>query len=84
MTMLEARCQKCGEVFVPHSADDEDLVHGEIQYTDGRIGEPCGGVGVILGEWIGPDEVPLEYDDPFDPQDYDYAETLRSIFDANS
>lgn len=50
--MLEAQCSKCGEVFVPHSDSEEDLIHGEIQYTEGRIGEECGGQGTILGQWF--------------------------------
>ena len=43
--MLEAKCKRCAESFVP--ADENDTIHGEK-----NNGNPCGGEGVILGEWI--------------------------------
>lgn len=45
--MLEAICGKCAETFVP--ADENDVVHGVTEN-----GDPCGGVGVIAGEWFRP------------------------------
>lgn len=47
--MMEAQCTRCKETFVPHSPDPEDLIHGETE-----AGTPCGGIGVIQGEWIAP------------------------------
>lgn len=44
MTALEARCGACGDTFNP--ADEDDLVH--VARVDG---EPCGGVGELLGGW---------------------------------
>jgi hypothetical protein len=41
---LEAKCTKCGEHFNP--ADEDDTEH--IERVDGT---PCGGQGMILGEW---------------------------------
>lgn len=46
MSMLEAECTRCEEIFVPHGTDPEDLIHGETY-----AGEACGGIGVIQGEW---------------------------------
>lgn len=43
--MLEAECIVCQETFVP--ADEDDLIHGV--HEDGT---PCGGQGVITGEWL--------------------------------
>lgn len=40
----EARCNKCGETFVP--ADENDLVHCERE-----DGTPCEGNGTLLGAW---------------------------------
>lgn len=48
--MLEAQCTKCGDAFVP--ADENDLEHFVRTSDDEHQGEPCGGRGVILGEWI--------------------------------
>jgi len=45
--MFEAQCQMCGETFIPHSEDPEDLIHG--QREDGT---ECGGQGVIQGQWV--------------------------------
>lgn len=42
--MLEAKCTKCGETFIP--ADENDTEH--VQREDGT---PCGGAGRIAGEW---------------------------------
>lgn len=50
--MLEAECTRCGETFVPHGEEPEDLIHGERNDSDG---EHCGGVGVITGEWVLPE-----------------------------
>ena len=47
MGILEAECQKCLQTFNP--ADENDLIHIE---TAG--GNPCGGLGIITGEWISP------------------------------
>lgn len=49
--MLEAECTRCGETFIPHSVDPEDIIHGET-----AEGEPCGGIGVIQGRWVSLDE----------------------------
>lgn len=43
--MLEAKCTVCHETFVPN--DESDTIHGETEQ-----GIPCGGQGVITGEWI--------------------------------
>ena len=43
--MLEAECTKCGDIFIP--ADEDDTIH--IERSDGT---PCGGQGIIVGEWI--------------------------------
>lgn len=55
MSMLEAKCTRtdCGETFVPHGVDAEDLIHGNRQ-----DGEACGGIGVIQGEWVPPGDTP--------------------------
>lgn len=45
--MLEAKCQKCGETFVPHSEAPDDLIHGETE-----AGIECGGQGFITGQWV--------------------------------
>ena len=47
--MLEAECPRCGETFVPHSEDPEDLIHGETE-----TGQECGGRGIVQGEWVAP------------------------------
>lgn len=47
MGILEAECTDCGEIFVPN--DEDDTIHGE--HDDGT---PCGGQGIITGEWIAP------------------------------
>ena len=47
--MLEARCTKCGDTFNP--ADEDDLIHGVRTSNDEHQGDPCGGVGELLGEW---------------------------------
>jgi len=54
MSMLEALCTRCDEIFVPHSTEPDDLIHGERQYTEGEIGIPCGGIGIIQGAWLLP------------------------------
>lgn len=43
--MLEARCSRCGETFIP--ADEADLVHAQT-----LAGTECGGDGVILVEYL--------------------------------
>jgi hypothetical protein len=45
--MIEAVCRKCGETFIPAGEDPDDLIHGQTEAE-----EPCGGVGVVVGEWI--------------------------------
>lgn len=45
--MLEAECTRCGETFVPHGVEPEDIIHGET-----ADGDPCGGIGIIQGRWI--------------------------------
>lgn len=50
MSMIEALCTRCNEIFVPHGIDDEDLIHGETY-----MGVSCGGIGVIQGEWVASD-----------------------------
>lgn len=47
MSMLEAECTRCKQIFVPHTTEDEDLIHGT-RYDDSY----CGGIGVIQGQWI--------------------------------
>lgn len=42
--MLEAKCRKCGEIFIPHDENDIDPVERE-------DGQPCGGVGDVYGAW---------------------------------
>lgn len=51
MSMLEAECTRCREVFVPHGIEPEDIIHGETE-----AGEECGGIGIIQGEWGIPGE----------------------------
>lgn len=53
MSMLEAECTRCKEVFVPHDVEPEDLIHAE-RYD----GEDCGGIGIIQGAWLVPGEGP--------------------------
>lgn len=48
-TLLENRCTRCGEVFIPFGLFPEDMIHGET--ADGK---PCGGIGVLAGQWIAP------------------------------
>lgn len=50
MSMLEAECTRCGETFVPHGTDPEDLIHTFKENED-----ECGGIGIILGEWVPPE-----------------------------
>lgn len=47
MSMLEADCTRCREIFVPHGTDPVDLIHGETY-----AGKECGGIGIILGAWL--------------------------------
>lgn len=42
--MLEARCTRCGETFIPDSPDDLEHIQREDE-------QPCGGVGTITGQW---------------------------------
>lgn len=49
MSMLEAECTRCHQIFVPHGVEPEDLIHGETEE-----GMECGGIGIIQGEWLGP------------------------------
>lgn len=48
MSMLEAKCTRCDEIFVPHGTDPKDLIHC-FKGADGE--EECGGIGVIQGVW---------------------------------
>lgn len=45
--MLEAVCGKCGETFIPHSEEPDDLIHGQTEAE-----KPCGGQGTVTGEWV--------------------------------
>jgi hypothetical protein len=54
MSMIEAECTRCKDIFVPHGVQMEDLIHGETE-----AGE-CGGIGVIQGFWYAPGEGVLE------------------------
>lgn len=45
--MIEALCTRCNEIFLPHTVMMDDLIHGETYR-----GTPCGGIGVIQGQWI--------------------------------
>ena len=47
--MLEAKCGRCGETFIPHTEKLSDLIHIETEQ-----GNSCGGLGTIQGEWIPP------------------------------
>lgn len=58
--MIEAKCTRCNETFIPHSTKDEDQVHGQREDES-----PCGGLGVIMGEWVGPNERPRMPGDRF-------------------
>lgn len=51
MSMLEAECTRCKEIFVPHGVEPDELIHGETEK-----GEPCGGIGIIQGQWFAPGE----------------------------
>lgn len=42
MMFIEARCNECREIFVPHSVSEEDLEHWVRE-----DGEECGGVGSV-------------------------------------
>lgn len=46
----EAKCTACGETFCPNH--ERDLVH--LERADGS---PCGGLGEMVGEWVGGDDV---------------------------
>lgn len=54
MSMLEAECTRCSEIFVPHGVDPEDLIHCYTEETDSE----CGGIGIIQGQWIFGDGAP--------------------------
>lgn len=45
MSILEALCRGCGEIFNP--IDETDTLHG--LRSDGEV---CGAEGEIVGEWI--------------------------------
>jgi hypothetical protein len=53
--MIEAKCTRCGETFIPESTDMEDMIHGQTEQ-----GNPCGGIGVVQGAWNVPGIVPSE------------------------
>lgn len=42
--MIEARCTRCGETFIPDSSDD-------LEHVAREDGQPCGGTGEITGSW---------------------------------
>jgi hypothetical protein len=46
-TAYEARCHRCGEIFIP--ANEYDLIH--LFRSGDQEGEECGGSGEIIGEW---------------------------------
>lgn len=50
--ILEAQCQKCGEIFNPLDIDD-------LEHTVDMDGEECGGDGILLGGYF------LSQPDPF-------------------
>lgn len=59
MSMLEAECTRCHQIFVPHGTDPEDLIHAFTEVGSGLLLDDveeveCGGIGVILGEWVPP------------------------------
>jgi hypothetical protein len=56
MSMLEAECTRCKEIFVPHGTSPEDLIHC---YTEDET--ECGGIGVIQGAWVFSHEPPLDF-----------------------
>lgn len=47
MGILQAECTVCNETFVPN--DEDDTIHAERE-----DGTPCGGLGIITGEWVAP------------------------------
>ena len=56
--MVEARCTRCKEIFIPSGGELEDLIHGEDQE-----GDPCGGIGIIQGQWLTKKTMLLEIDE---------------------
>lgn len=42
--IIEAECQKCGEIFNPHTEE-------ELEHYVREDGTECGGEGVITGTW---------------------------------
>jgi hypothetical protein len=53
--MIEARCTRCGEIFIPHSIDPPDMIHGQTEAET-----ECGGIGVVEGEWVSPRQIAPE------------------------
>ena len=51
--MIEALCTRCGGTFIPPEVTPEELIHGETE-----AGTPCGGIGVIQGQWVFQDNAP--------------------------
>ena len=45
MRILEAKCERCGQLFCPN--DENDLIH----VWDEAKGTDCGGQGTIIGVW---------------------------------
>ena len=45
--MIEAECTRCDETFIPGAITMTDLIHGQTEAE-----EPCGGIGVIQGQWV--------------------------------
>jgi hypothetical protein len=55
--IIEAECQKCGDIFNPHAPDafvkDVSGVEWARHFVRGgdHEGEECGGWGIVTGEW---------------------------------
>lgn len=56
MSILEARCTKCGDTFNPASEDTEDMIHFVRTCDNEHMGEECGGEGEVQGEFFTPTE----------------------------
>lgn len=46
--LIEAKCTRCGDTFVPHTIELAELIHGERVDT----GKECGGIGIVQGQWL--------------------------------
>jgi hypothetical protein len=56
MSILEAKCKKCGDTFNPHSEDPDDMIHFIRTSGDEHDGDECGGEGEVTGEYFTPTE----------------------------